>query len=271
MNESEFQAGALWALRPGNTLGAPAKKVKLVFLTKGRARRCKVRHVESELQGLEEFVHLGHLRCPWKDWTKVARDEANELRLIAHADNHGEIDKVVLQAAQAILQATGEDVWIEDHRGYTRWNEGAALQRIAERAGSTETPWRRPPAFRNRDGHLYVPNEVLLDLALTFAKAEPETVHLHLEIEEQQLLREGFVQHDPWAHATLLKAKPSFAVARHWAGGAQEHHHLLEELSRLQELVRKAARELELCGAGRKAQALERSLGQVRHKWVPDA
>ena len=42
----------------------------------------------------------------------MARGETNEPRLIAHADNHGEIANVLLQAAQAILQATREDVWI---------------------------------------------------------------------------------------------------------------------------------------------------------------
>ena len=52
--------------------------------------------------------------------------------------------------------------------------------------------------FRTRDGLPSVSNELLVDLAPTFAKAEPETVHLHLDIEEQQLLCEGFLQHDPW-------------------------------------------------------------------------
>ena len=39
-----------------------------------------MRHVEGELEGLEGFVHVGHLRCPHKDWGKVARDEANKMR-----------------------------------------------------------------------------------------------------------------------------------------------------------------------------------------------
>ena len=234
--------------------------MELLFLLKGRTARCKVRHVEGELEGLEEFVHATHLRCPWRDWPKVVRDERNELELIEATERADRLAPVVLDAAKGVLYATGEDLWIEEHRGYTRWNEDAALERVGVRARIEDAPWRLYPAFKSRSGVTFIPNKVLVDLAIAFAQVEPQSVHLHLDTQEQKLLREGFVSGTISAHEELLRSKPAFAIARQWAGGALENRYLREELQRTQELLRRAIHGLKDCGAIQRARYIEREL-----------
>lgn len=258
MTKDEFKARAHWAWRSSNTLGEPAQRVELLFLAKGRAGRCKVRHLDGELEGLEEFVHTSHLRCLWKGWPKVERDERRELALIRDAERADPLDPTVLDAAEQVLYSTGEDLWIEKHLGYTRCFEPAALERVAARAGVDDAPLKILPAFKDRRGTLFVPNETLLDLAIAFARAEPETVHLRLDTEEKKLVREGYALGETRAHEDLLRSKPAFWVARHWAGGATENKYLREELRRTQELLRRAIAGLKDCGAFQKARYLER-------------
>jgi len=234
--------------------------VELLFLLKGRTARCRVRHVEGELEGLEEFVHATHLRCPWREWPKVVRDERNELELIDATERADRLAPVVLDAAKEVLYATGEDLWIEEHRGYTRWNEDVALGRMGVRAGIEGAPWRLYPAFKSHRGVTFIPNKVIVDLAIAFAQAEPQTVHLHLDTREQKLLREGFASGATSAHEELLKRNPAFAIARQWAGGARENRHLREELQRVQELLRRAIYRLKDCGATQRAHYIEREL-----------
>jgi hypothetical protein len=261
MRKDEFEVGAEWAFRPSQSLGTPAQKVRLVFLAKGRAGRVKVRHLAGELEGLEEFVPAVQLRCLWKDWPKVQKDEQREQRLIEYLEETEPLEDVVLDAAEEVFDASREELFIEHRRrGYTRWIEESALKRFAARAGAEGEPWRKLPAFKNRAGIWFIPDLVLVDLALAFAAAEPETVHLHLDVEEQKLLREGYLLDELEAHRRLLRSKPGFAVARQWAGGAKEHRHLHGELKRVGQLLRRAIYDLKACGAERKALSLERAL-----------
>jgi hypothetical protein len=261
MRKDEFQEGAEWAYRPSNAVGAPASRVSLVFQAKGRAGRVKVRHLAGELDGLEEFVSAAHLRSRWKDWSKVEKDEEREKRLIDYLAEREPLQDVVLEAAEEVLEAAREGVVIENHpRGYTRWNEEPELDRLCVRAGLADRPWRAHPCFRHRSGDWYIPDYVLVEMAMAFAAAEPETVHLHLDVEEQALLREGYWLDELEAHRRLLQSKPAFAVARSWAGGAEAHRHLRNELNRTQYLLRKAVYDLRECGSKQKARKLERAI-----------
>lgn len=108
MQKSEFKAGEHWAHRSSQWLGAPAARVELVAMPdrKGHAK-VKVSHVVGELAGLEEFVHATHLRCRWKDWKKVERVEAKELAFLDRMESEPQIDRVVCQAAAAVLYSMG--------------------------------------------------------------------------------------------------------------------------------------------------------------------
>lgn len=258
MTRDEFHPGDEWALRTSTALGTPATRVEVLFLPKGRGGRCKVRHLEGELEGLEEFVTNAHLRSRWSEWKQTVRDEERELRLIASIEANEPLASATLEAAELILFATGEDLYIESHRGYTRHLDPGALGRVSDRAGLKESRCRNAPAYTNRYGHLVLPNDRLVDLAIAFAAAEPETVHLYLDNEEAEHL-EGQLGHGA-DHRYLLRLKPAIAIARQWAGGAAEHKHIHDELNRLRVLLHEALRALRAAGDDRAANRIERKI-----------
>jgi len=224
--------------------------------------KVKVRHVEGELTGLEEFVHATHLRCRWKDWSKVERDEREELAFYERMEDEDGIEGVIAKAVSDVLVSSGEDLWVYDHTTYSRVyaHSVAGLERVADRAGVTDRPWRGRPCFKNRDGDIYMPNRMLLDVALAFAQAEPETVNLYLDTEEQELLQEGYATGKRYLHKWALEKKPAWALARSWTIKEGARDHLLEEMERLRSLLRQAVSELRDAGKDRVAARLERAL-----------
>jgi hypothetical protein len=211
---------------------------------------------------MEEFVHAAHLRCPWKQWRRIERDEAKLKGFYESLELRDEIEQPVLQAVSAVLLSAGEDVMLDDWRNYTRIysSETPALDRIAQRAGVTDQPWLRSPTIKIHEGDLYVPNTALIALAIAFSKAEPETVNLHLDLEEKNLMEEGYRFGELYPHRQALKMKPSWAVARQWAAGAEGRDHLREDNDRLQALLYDAIRALRDAGEDRKAARIERAL-----------
>ena len=133
-------------------------------------------------------------------------------------------------------------------------DETAALDRVASRAGSDTRPWRGSPCYTDRKKSTYVPNDLLIDLAIAFAKAEPQTVILYLDLEEAEYLQKGYGDSSFW-HRELLKELPAHAVARHWASGAGRDF-LREELERVRHLAREACYHLKEAGQERRAEGL---------------
>jgi hypothetical protein len=211
-------------------------------------------------------VHATHLRCRWKDWKKVERDEAREITFLDYMADQPEQDRALAEAATAVLLSSGEDLLLDDYRNYSRQysEQVAGMERVADRIGMTDRPWRSWPCFTNHDGDIYIPNTLLVDLAIAFAKAEPETVHLYLDVEERQLLDEGYHHWEHRTHRELLQMKPAYALARHWAGGVREHKYLQERVRELYLLVEYTITALEECGSKRKANYARKRLEDKR-------
>ena len=263
MQKDEFKAGEFWAYRKSTSLEHPAERVELVLLApKGRTRKVKVRYTEGELEGLEKLVPAPQLRCPWREWKKVERDERREAALIDSVDAHDPLERVVLAAANEVFQASGEPLFVEEVRGYTRlWHEErSALTRLAARSNLSIDSWTRSPSFVDRRGVLYLPDEKLVTLAICFAKAEPESVVLRLDNEEQTHLREGYFYGERYPHDELLKRKPIWTLARSWAASAGGRDPLREELKRVSDLLYQALAALEKAGETRTAT-------RIQHAW----
>ena len=263
MRKDEFEEGAEWAYRPTRSLGSPAARVALVAIPARKGPiKVKVRHVDGDLEGMEEFVHSTHLICRWKDWAKVERDERKEASFLDYMESQPEVDRVVIQAASAVLLSSGEDLLLDDFRNYTRVYDSqvAGLERVAARAGVADQPWRQWPCFRNRNGDIYTPVSILVDLALAFAKAEPETVNLYLDVEEKGQLEAGYAYGERYRHEWLIKSKPAWALARSWTFRDGARDHLREEVRRLQHLLHEAVAALRTAGDERTAARLGRAL-----------
>ncbi|MBK6559949.1 hypothetical protein [Candidatus Amarobacter glycogenicus] len=74
-------------------------------------------------------------------------------------------------------------------------------------------------------------------LARAFAAAEPNSVTLDIEAEEEKLLAQGYGPGDRFWHDYLRKKRPAFALARQWAGTEHERARLNKEIVRLQNLL----------------------------------
>lgn len=263
MQKDEFKAGEIWAYRKNTSLGHPAERVELLLLTpRGRPRKVKVRYAEGEFEGLEEFVPAQQLRCPWREWKKVERDERREAALADSVNAFEPLERVVVAAANEVFCASGEPLFVEEVRGYTRLGqeERSALTRLAARSNLDIAGWTRSPSFVDRRGVLYLPDEKLVTLAIYFAKAEPESVVLHLDNEEQTHLREGYFYGERCPHDELLKQKPVWTLARSWAATAEGRDPLREELARVSRLLYQALSALDEAGGTRTAT-------RIRHAW----
>ena len=263
MQKDEFRAGELWAYRKNTSLGHPAERVELLLLApRGRPRKVKVRYVEGEFEGLEEFVPAPQLRCPWHEWKKVERDERREAGLMDSVSVHDPLERVVVDAANEVLHASGEPLFVEGVRGYTRLGreERSALTRLAARSNLNIDDWTRSPSFTDRRGELYLPDEKLVTLAVAFAKVEPESVVLHLDNEEQTYLHEGYRYGERYCHDELLRQRPAWTLARCWAATAEGRDPLREELARMNRLLYQALAALDEAGGTRTA-------ARIRSAW----
>ena len=151
---------------------------------------------------------------------------------------------------------------LDDYRNYSqiRKSQVAGMERIADRAGVTEQPWRQWPCFKNREGAIYMPNSLLVDLAIAFAKAEPETVLLYLDLEREKMLAEGYWRGERHQHEEILKTKPVWAIIHQWVGSKPSRDHLREEIERMRRLMWQAVEVLEQNGLAREATRIRRTL-----------
>lgn len=263
MRADEFHAGAHWAYREKRALGTPASKVQLVMWvpTKPPSRKApqvKIRHVDGDLTGMEEFVSPSRLFCPWKDWARLLKWEQSERHLGEYASDQCP-DKALIDAAKAAFGASGGDIYVDDIRGYTRRIDVDALARVAKRAGwpPERTPWHQRPNFV-RDGDAFIANHHLVELAHDFAEHEPDAITMHVDAEEAEYRERGF-RDDRFWHELLLKDGPGHSIVRDWAGTTARTS-LAQEVRGLRGLVFEALNALRKAGASKEADKIQRKL-----------
>jgi hypothetical protein len=66
----------------------------------------------------------------------------------------------------------------------------------------------------------------MIDVAIAFAKAEPETINLSLDVDEAEYVQRGYGMGESFYHKELPNQKPSFAFAREWARREQGRDYL---------------------------------------------
>jgi hypothetical protein len=122
----------------------------------------------------------------------------------------------------------------------------------------------RPPnhhlAFKDRHGNLHLPWDTTLEFCLAFCKAEPAMVLSLVDGEEREYGARGYGPGKAIYHQFMREAAAPHALVRQWCGQGAERDRLTKEIKRLQELVSRAAYELERAGEERAAGRLRRAL-----------
>lgn len=104
---ADIEVGKLYAIREGRAslTDRPIHKVKVVAKLEDK-KRPRVRYLEGEREGLEEFVRTSQFLAKWADVKKVLRDEKSLETL--RAANASILNDVVWEAITAVIFSTGE-------------------------------------------------------------------------------------------------------------------------------------------------------------------
>ena len=224
-----------------------------------RGGKWKVRHVDGDTAGLEEWVPSRLILCVWAELPALLGDERRSAAIAE--DDYG--DRTTCEAIDLVLRdASGE----ESERGLV--NSGCewimsrdAAHRLWARAQRQGVPEKSHHlAFVDREGNVHLPFRIAYQFARDFAGAEPHTVLRYIEAHEAEYVARGWEPGERWWHDYLRKDMPVYALARSWAGHANEIGLLQEEIERLRRLLTEATGDLERAGAKREANRLRAAL-----------
>ena len=182
------------------------------------------------------LVPSREILCLWSELRDYAEDERRE-RALREETNHGwpgeehPLDKAVYEA----LEATGDN--IELLKGVLS-GPPDGLERVAARAGFM---WPRSSiSYTDRFGIRHYPWGIALELAKAFAAAEPNTVLMHIEVDERRWEIETREMGGSHILPMLEHYRAAWAIIRDWAGLDSERARLEAEIERLRELIDKA-------------------------------
>lgn len=228
MQQSEIQIGLRYAIREPTTTGTPMEQVRV--LEKVRSGRWKVEWIDPN-PGLVDYVKSSNIICRWSDRKAVLRDEKRQAVLNAIADRDSpDYDSPITRAVETVLDATGERE-IHVHKGIFTY-QSAVLERVADRAG-VPTPTSNS-GYKDRRGWSHLPFQCGLDLARSFAAAEPSTVLAVVETAERRLEAESREPGNSRYVPLLNEYRAAWALVRQWAGHDAA---LAERDRRIQELT----------------------------------
>lgn len=261
MNYAEIEVDKVYGVRDGraNLPDRPIHKVKVIGKLEAK-KRPKVRYLEGEREGLEEFLRSVQFLAKWADVKRVLRDEAS-LETLRSISNEA-FNPVVWEAISFVVDATGEDsMYTWDAHGIHRFRiESSEAARIEERFGLEPLKSIHPAAFVDREGMLNLPFQAAEALAMHIADKEPQAVLLFIKEHEDELLAAGYQPGMRNRHEILRRYQPRYALARQWAGLQSEAELLTREIDRLRGIVSQAIWTLKEAGQDSRARRLERAL-----------
>lgn len=256
MRYQDIVIGGDYGLRLRLSASEPLHHVRVTQKV-DRNKQVKVRHVEGDNDGMEEFFPFRNVVVPWKRRRQFLRNEES-LRLIRELS--ADVDPVTKEAVQSVFGAAGEHSAFVHSDGHCSAS-AEAVRRLAARAGL-------PEALRELDSFAFVDDmgnaqltfRAAYRLATELAKREPDTVTMEVEAREEELRAGGYGPGERWQHEWLRDQRPAFALMRQWAGFSSELDRLQKEVDRVRGLLYTAALELERAGKVREARTLQRAL-----------
>jgi hypothetical protein len=166
--------------------------------------------------GLIDYVRSRDIVVEWSQRRALLRDEESARRLAETVDRSGYpgLDHPLDTAVNIVMDSTGEPS-LHTHKGVLHF-ERSAIDRVATRA-AVEVP-THPAGYRDRHGQERLPWTCALELAESFARAEPSTVLDPIESEEREMALR--VREPAGSHLLplLTEYRAAWAIVRQWAG-----------------------------------------------------
>lgn len=265
------------------TPGEPIRPVLLVKNGPQKSKQVRVRWLDGEYEGLEEWVPEARLIVPWGEVEALQHDERRTLAAVEASG--GVCGTVEYEAADPVFMALESRLWT--YVGYRAGDrELLATKRLDVLTGalglSAEELLAEPGAFMDRFGEYKAPFGTAPRLAKLCCRRFAAEIIAYLQAEEDALRQAAVTGHysspgSPsveWemgvesAEKELGEQVPVFALIRRWCGqdAVDEYSHipaLRAEVSRLQELVKTTAPWLRDHGQAAKAIWLLKELSKT--------
>jgi hypothetical protein len=268
--------------------GEPVRPVEVTREGPPRSNKARVRWLDGEYEGLEEWVPKIRLLAPWDEAEALLEDER---RMLAAVEASGEDarDEVTWDAADKVFGIMSEisDPSEEIILGYRAVEEN--LLAIQDLDAATrrldldkEEMLAEPYAFVERSGWYKAPFRTAVKVAKHCCRRFPREVLGRIQKDEDELrqelvsgnldVRESWwidsTRHREYAEERLRELEPVHALIRRWCGteASEKFDEVLalrEEVDRLRNLVQETAWWLKNNGHPVKAGLLRKELGRI--------
>ena len=268
-----------------HTPGNPVRPVELVKEGPPRSQKVKVRWLDGEYEGLEEWVPKVRLVVSCEEKEALLDDERRMfVALEASGDVYGTATyRAVETVFFAIPQELGAEVWFGMKAIERELLSIDDLDAAAARLGlDVEALLSEPHSYVDRFGEYKAPFGMAVKVAKHCCERFSRGVLRHLQAEEEKLRQELVsgnleVSRSWWtdneayrkrAEARLEELGPIFALVREWCGqdATEEFREVIalrQEVDRLQGVVKDLARWLKNAGHPQKAALVLKELGRT--------
>lgn len=280
------EVGRRFAYREkAHTHGSPVRPVELVKDGPPRSQKVKVRWLDGEYEGLEEWVPKVRLVVPWDEKEALLEDER---RMFAALEASGAVyGSTTYRAVETVFFAVPQEAGAEVLLGLRAAERELLsiddIEPASTRLGlDAEALLSEPHSYVDRFGEYRSPFGVAVKVAKRCCENFSRKVLRYLQAEEQKLRQELVlgnldVSRSWWtdneayrerAEARLEELGPIFAIVRGWCGQeameeVREMISLRREVDRLQGIVEDLASWLKNAGHPQKAAQIRKQLGRT--------
>lgn len=263
-------------------IGDPVQPVEVVKEGPPRSQKVKIRYLDGEYEGLEEWVPKTRLLVPWEEAQAFCEDER---RLLAVVEATEQVEGTVTYGAVgwvfgAVAELFGEELlltgWKAIERDLLIIEDFFKTVRKLDLDG--DSLLSVPCAFLDRKGDYRAPFSAAEDLARLFCRRYPKQILHYINHKDAEYRREVTAEADPFVarlkETWLDKYELELSLVREWCGEEQVEEvnqvdALREEVRRLRDLVRSTAAWLKAQGHPVKAAWVLKQLDAIAENHKP--